>query len=63
MPVLASTFLESGTTSGSDCLFEVDVNVPDTDFYQIAIANRGTITFAKSDLESNGWEADLSIGS
>jgi hypothetical protein len=61
--VLASTFLTDGTESGSDCNFGVSVTVPDADFYQVEIGHRGAVTFSKSELETDGWVAALSIGS
>jgi hypothetical protein len=60
--VLASSFLGSGTSAGSDCTFSLAVEVPNSDFYQIEVGHRGAVTFSESDLQSNGWTADLSIG-
>ena len=60
--VLASAFLGNGTSAGSDCTFSLAVEVPDSDFYQIEVGHRGAVTFSESDLQSNGWTADLSIG-
>ena len=60
--VLASSFLDSGTSAGSDCTFSLAVEVPDSAFYQIEVGHRGAVTFSKSDLQSIGWTADLSIG-
>jgi hypothetical protein len=60
--ILASTFLPRGTTVGNLCEWTMSVTVPDSTFYQIEVSHRGEVTFAESDLETNGWEADLSIG-
>jgi len=46
----------------SDCTFSLAVEVPDSDFYQIEVGHRGAVTYSESDLQSNGWTADLSIG-
>ena len=45
------------------CQFKFDEgNVPDEDFYDIEIGGRGSVTFTRQELESNGWKAELTIG-
>lgn len=66
--IIASTNLgpgagPSGQYSNVECTFEFSADVPDTDFYQVAVGHRNAVTNSKAELEKNGWKIDLSLSS
>lgn len=55
----SSGLIEEGTL----CTFDFSVSVPDASFYSIEVSHRGVQSFSKSDLESVGWNVQLSLTS
>lgn len=50
-------------TASHGCGFVFEVpEVPDSDFYRIAVGHRGDIEFSRSDLAEQGWIASLTLG-
>ncbi len=61
--VVATGQLGGGTVQNGSCVFPITVsNVPDSSFYKIEVSHRGFVTFSKSQLESDGWNAGLTLG-
>lgn len=58
------TLTQFGDDVGYGCEFSaVVLDVPDdASLYSIEVGRRGVITNTRSELESNGWEFDLSLG-
>jgi hypothetical protein len=54
--VLATSTLEGGLINMRGCTFTFSAEVPDADFYQVTITNRGALTFSRSDLQKSGWK-------
>lgn len=54
--VLATSALEGGLINMRGCTFTFSAKVPDADFYQVTITDRGALTFSRSDLEKSGWK-------
>jgi len=48
--------------NGDDCVFAFSMKVPESDYYQIAVGDRGSTTFTRADLERTSWKASLVIG-
>jgi hypothetical protein len=45
------------------CRFDLTVlNVPDSDFYEIAVGTREGITYSREEMEDASWELELSLG-
>jgi hypothetical protein len=62
--ILAIGSLGSGTIQSGTCVFPFSVShVANASFYEIDIANRENVSVSKSELESDDWAADLSLGS
>jgi hypothetical protein len=58
------TFSDYGkpVTTG-ECQFTTDAgDIPERPFYSVDLGRRGSVQFALSDLQSNGWVAGISIG-
>ena len=67
--ILGSTNLSAGTgTYGSsvtskECTFTwLMEDVPEVDFYEIEIGDRGEVLYSLSDLEDNGWRIGTQLG-
>lgn len=59
--VLAVTRLEGGELSGDGCTFAFEVEVPDSDFYNVEVTHRGEISYSASDLDRDGWFVSLEV--
>lgn len=58
----AETRVLSGI-AGTRCRFPFTVGgIPDRPFYEVTVANRAPIRYAKADLEAQSWSLDLSLG-
>ncbi len=69
--IIATGSLEEGTSGGLEitdrkvpsCTMPLRVDdVPEVDFYQIEIGNRGALSYSKTDLENRGWVVGFSLG-
>jgi multidrug efflux pump subunit AcrA (membrane-fusion protein) len=54
--VLATSTLTGGLIDPRGCTFTFSAEVSDADLYRVAVAQRGGLTFSRSDLEANGWK-------
>jgi hypothetical protein len=59
--VLATTELSGGQVNTRGCTFDFQLEVPDTDFYQVEVTHRGALTFARSDLAANEWHVSARL--
>lgn len=59
--VLAVTRLVGGELTGDGCTFAFEVEVPESDFYNVEVTHRGEISYSASDLERAGWFVSLEV--
>jgi D-arabinose 1-dehydrogenase-like Zn-dependent alcohol dehydrogenase len=52
------------TTSSLDCDFTFTVaDLPEARFYGIEVSHRGRVTFSRQQLDQDGWDVGLTLGS
>ena len=63
--VIGTTELGPGRSqsSGVGCRYDFSVAVPDAAFYNIAVGDRGKLTYSKAELESRSWGVVMTLGS
>jgi hypothetical protein len=57
-----STVVDSTDGNYGHCVFTVQLNLKQSDFYQIKIGTRYNTSFSRADLERKGWKLSLFIG-
>ena len=66
VPVAYADYPSIGMSGGLYCSFTtVFTNVPmDGDYYEVGMSSgrRGRVSNSRAEMESNGWEFDLSLG-
>ena len=60
---LAKGELGPGEKNRITCSFEFVVDdVPRSDFYEVSVGRRGSVTYKRAELEKNGWLVTFSLG-
>jgi hypothetical protein len=65
--VIATGSLDQGVSDATYptvvCHFSFTIsNLPDAKFYSIEVTHRGTLTYSRDQLKSDGWKVEASIG-
>jgi hypothetical protein len=63
--VIGTGSLGLGSASpGGDCVFNFTVaGLPEGRFYGVEVSHRGKVTFSREQLEQDGWNVELTLGS
>jgi hypothetical protein len=62
--VIGTSSLGSGKPVDRTCVYEFEVSgLPDANYYSVEVSHRGSVNFAKSEVETRNWTVQLSLGS
>lgn len=62
-PGVAMQTLDTGAITLYDCRFPITLtDVPESDFYEIEVGRRGSLSYSQEQMEAAGWNVALTIG-
>lgn len=59
--VLATSALTGGRVNMQGCTFSFRLQVPDSEFYQVLVSHRGTLTYSREELQRKGWRISAKL--